>query len=442
MRILSLGCPLPDSLIDNYDWASALSFYDYDALIIDPAEAVSKLVEGIVQFGQSFATYNGEPVLDGPSTADAVGLADLLRRRRAETERFLANGGLIVVMAYPDVPHPRVGGFTGAHRYYWLPAPAGTDYGPAYLQAAGGRHVTPTDYENAFADYLETMRDRVVYRAAFPDGAFGEHGKVIGRSPGGAAIAMEVRTGGGRVVFLPAYPTNLTHSERGDIARSLVAAIRNAILTDAEEDPPYWLSDYSLPGLEEADRRLEAAEDRADEAEAELVEARNAFRKIDHYRRLLWQEGKYGLDLPMRDALAELGFANLSQPDEPATMMFMGETVFIEVEGSIGSVGMNPHYRLRQRMEAKIAEGRRALGLIIVNGERAQPPTARPAPIEDSLRIAAESMRYCVVEAADVYEALKAKLEGGTDSAAFCRALIETEGIYKPAAPAAEASEP
>lgn len=141
MRILSLGCPLPDPLVDNYDWASALSFYDYDALIIDPAEAVSKLIEGITKQGQSFATYNSEPVLDGPTTAEAVGLADLLRRRRGEIEKFLAAGGLIVVMAYPDVPHPSVSGFTGAHRYYWLPAPSGLDYSPKTLQPASGRHV-------------------------------------------------------------------------------------------------------------------------------------------------------------------------------------------------------------------------------------------------------------------------------------------------------------
>lgn len=440
MRILSLGCPLPDSLIDNYDWASALSFYDYDAMIVDPAEAVSKLVEGIAQFGQSFATYNGEPVVDGPTTADAVGLADLLRRRRNETERFLAGGGLIVVMAHPDVPHPRVTGFTGAHRYYWLPAPTGSDYGARTLQPAGGKHVSPTDFEHPFAEFLEMMRDRVLYRASIAEGALGDTAKVIGRSPGGAATAVEIEVGGGRVVFLPAYPGNLTHAERGEIARSLVAAIRNAILTDAEDDPPYWLSEYSLPGLDEADKKLEVIESRLDEVEAELREARNTFRKLDHYRRLLWQEGKYGLDLPVRDVMAELGFATLSQPDEPATMMFMGETVFVEIEGSVDSVGMNPHYRLRQRLEEKIAEGRRVRGLIIVNGERAQAPTARPKPFDDSLRIASESMRYCVVEAVELFDALKAKMEGGTDTAAFCRALIETEGVYKPSPTAADAA--
>jgi hypothetical protein len=441
MRILALGCPLPDSLIDNYDWASALSFYDYDAIIVDPSVAVSQFIEGIVTSGESFATYNSEPVLDGPTTAESVGLADLLRQRRLETERFLAGGGLIVVLAYPDVTHSRVAGFTGAHRYYWLPAPEGADYGTGHLQPATGKHVVPTDFEHPFADFLEMMRDNVVYRASIVDGAFGAAAKVIGRSPGGAALAAEVKVGNGRVIFLPAYPTNLTHGERSGIARSLVNAVRNAILTDAEDDPPHWINEYSVPGLDEAEKALEAAEERADEVDAELVEARNAFRKLDHYRRLLWQEGKYGLDLPVRDVLEELGFSRISQVDEPATFMLDGDTVLVEVEGSTASVGMNPHYRLRQRLEERIADGRRVNGIIVVNGERAQAPTARPKPIEDSLRIAAESMRYCVVETADLYDALNEKMNGKGDAKAFCRALMETEGFYRKPAPAAAAAE-
>jgi hypothetical protein len=418
-----------------------MSFFDYDAMIVDPAEAVSRFIEGIVNTGESFATYNNEPVLDGPTTAESVGLADLLRRRRNETERFLAAGGLIVVMAYPDVPHTRVSGFTGAHRYYWLPAPEGYDYGMNTLQPASGKHVAPTDFEHPFADYLEAMRDSVGYRALLADGAFGGNSKVIGKSPGGATLAADVKVGNGRVIFLPAYPTNLTHGERGQIARDLVSAILNAILSDAEDDAPYWISQYSVPGLDDAEKKLEAAEDQMDEVEAELITSRNGFRKLDNYRRLLWQEGKFGLDLPVRDVLEEIGFARIASPDDPAVFMLDGETVFVEIEGAIGSVGMNPHYRLRQRLEERIAEGRRVHGLIVVNGERGSPPTQRPQPIEDALRIASESMRYCIVETADLYDALIEKMNGG-DTKAFCKALYDTEGFYKkPAAATAAVTE-
>jgi hypothetical protein len=432
VRILSLGAPLPHSQVDNYDWASAPSFFDYDAVVIEPAESVSRLIEGIVKRGESFATFNNEPVLDGMTTDEAVGLADLLRRRREEVQRFLSIGGLLIVYAYPDVPHPGVGGFNGAHRYYWLPAPAGTNYGPDYLQPASGRYVSPIDHEHPFAEFLEYLHDRVNYRATLAEPGFGDAMKVFARSPGGAALAAEVSVAGGRLVFLPAYPTNLTHAERMAIGESMVGAVRNALLGDAEDDPPQWLDDFLLPGLREADQKLRAAETGADDAEAELTEARNAFRRIDVHRRLLWQEGKFGLELPVRDVLVELGFIMLSNIDDPAALLYGDDTVLLEVEGSLGTVGMNPHYRLRQRIERSIEQGKRPKGLVVVNGERAQPPTQRTQAIDDSLRIAAESMRYCVVEAVDLYEALKRKFEGEEGAAEFCRALLATEGVYQP----------
>ena len=440
MRVLALGCTLPDAQVDNYDWASALSFFDYDAIVVDPAEAVSKLIEAVVEQGSGYLTYEDEPVGDGPSTSTTVGLADLLRRRREETERLLARGGLVVCFGYPDVAHPRVAGFTGAHRYYWLPAPAGLDYGATYVKPAGGTHVTPTDYEHPFAAFLDSRRAGVQYRALFAEGAggFGAHGKVIGRSPGGAAIALDLTIGGGRVIFLPALPQRLSPGERSAIAPSLVAAIRNTLLLGAEEEPPEWLDDQPLPGLVDAQSRLAAAEAGLEAAEAETIQARNEVRSIDRYRRLLWQEGKYGLELPVRDVLARLGFTTYGSVDDPAAFLYDGESVYVETEGSAGAVAMEPHYRLRQRLEEKIAQdGRRVRGLIVVNGFRELPPVERPQQYEDSLRVAAESMRYAVVEATQLFEAVRAHLEGDTERAkALCKRLIETEGVLDSAASA------
>lgn len=440
MRILSLGCSLPDSQIDNYDWGSAPSFFDYDAMVVDPAAGVSRFIESVVQAGAPNLTYAEEPIEDGATTALNVGLADLLRRRQEETERLLAKRGLVVCFAYPDVPHTRVSGFTGCHRYYWLPAPAGSDYGATYLRLAHGSSVRVTDYEHPFADYLERQNSNVLYRVRFAEGAngFGSGARVIARSPGGAAIGLDLEVGGGRVVFLPALPSRIGMAERSTVASSIVTAIRNALLLSVEESPPSWLDDYPLPGLEAAQQRLEAAESRLEAVEIELNEARNEYRGIDRYRRLLWQEGRYGFDLPVRDALTLLGFTSYARVDEPATFSYEGETVFVETESSPQAAGMEPHYRLRQRLEAEIArEGRRPRGLIVVNGQRELPPAQRPQQYTESLRVAAESMRYCVVEAAQLFAAVRDKLQGSDKAAQLCRRLLETEGILTFAEPAA-----
>src|SRR5436190_8213746 len=126
-------------------------------MVVDPA-ALPKLIAGVEESGGLYLTYADEPVADAPTSSSTVGLADLLRRRREETRRLLAKGGLVICFAYPDVPHPNVTGFTGCHRYYWLPAPEGTDYGLKYLLPGEGVSVSGTDYEHPFADYLERHR--------------------------------------------------------------------------------------------------------------------------------------------------------------------------------------------------------------------------------------------------------------------------------------------
>ncbi|HEX5368098.1 MAG TPA: hypothetical protein VFY10_01645, partial [Dehalococcoidia bacterium] len=380
MRILSLGQGIPDAVVDNFNWASALSFYDYDAMIVDPSAGVSQVIESILRGEGEYQTYDDVPVLDGPSSSDSVGLSDLLRRRRDETEQLLARGGLVVCFGYPDVPHPRVGGFTGAHRYYWLPAPTGCDFSSSYVKAASGRHLSVVDWEHPFANFLDARRNDILYRASFAEGAQGFPGAhVIARSNGGTAIAIEVPVGGGRVIFAPAPPQHPTNVERSRFASDLVAAIRNALLTSAEGDAPEWLEDEKLPGLEEARRSMEDAEARLDELEAELDQARNQFRGIDRYRRILWQEGKYGYELPVRDALALLGFSQYSTPDLPATVSYRSDIAFVEAESSSGAVGMDPHYRLRARIEAKIADDGTSPphGIIVVNGFREIAPGER-----------------------------------------------------------------
>jgi len=127
-----------------------------------------------------------------------------------------------------------------------------------------------------------------------------------------------------------------------------------------------------------------------------------------------------------------LGFANYTQPDEPGVVSFEGSRVFLETEGSTEAVAMAPHYRLRARIEQSIAaEGGRPLGLIVINGFRDQPPEARPQQFEDSLRVAAESMRYCVIESTKLFEAANLALRGETDAVkAFRQRLLATEGVF------------
>src|SRR3989304_2918418 len=72
MRALVIGFPLPDPQIDNYNFLSAPSFFDYDALVVDTA-SVSRAIEEVVSQSQERLTYTDEPVVNGPTSPGAVG---------------------------------------------------------------------------------------------------------------------------------------------------------------------------------------------------------------------------------------------------------------------------------------------------------------------------------------------------------------------------------
>jgi hypothetical protein len=431
MRILSLGYPLPNPQIDNYSFASAPCFFDYDAVVADP-EALSRLIEEVVDQTAEHATAERQPIVNGATGPVASGLADLLRRRQAETARLLANGGSIVCPIRPDVPHHRVAGFSGCDRYFWLPAPAGLQYREPHLMPGSGQGALVTDYDHPFATYVESFRARLAYSAYFVDGipGFAGFSRVFARSAGGAAIGVDLSVDAGHAVFIP-YVRDLASADRHPVASSIVDCLRRLLERPIEESPPRWVGEYTLPGLADLEATSAAADEALEAAQAKAAEARARLIELDKYRRLLWQEGKYGLEAVARQAFAALGYSLSDNLDEPCVLFSSGEQLLIEIEGSPAAVGMEAHYRLRRRLEEAIAEGRPHKGLVLVNGYRLTAPESRETEYVDALRIAAESMRYCLLTTSQLFEVLRRHMEGDRQVAqALWQRLMSCEGVF------------
>ncbi len=432
MRILSLGFPMPGAAVDHYSFASAPSFFDYDALVVEPL-ALSALIEEIVAGTAEHATSAKEPVRNVPASPDSVALADLLRQRRDETERLLARGGLVVCFAQPNAPHDRVAGFAGCDRYCWLPAPAGLRYDEPFLHRGAGTQIGAIELEHPFGPFVHQFRAKLAYRAHVAEDAPDFTGRVFARSAGGAALGVELPLGAGRVVFLPPPARLPAGDERYAWSKALQEAVRRLLRSAAAVSPPPWLAGHDLPGLRERIAARDAAQAAAGAAAEALDSADGAVEELERYRRLLWQEGKFGLEEPVRAALALLGFLVLPDDlDTPAYLRLEGDraVVFVEAEGSVDAVGMAAHYRLRQRLEDAVAQGKPARGLLFINGHRTQPPDERPPQHQDALRVAAETMRYGVCATSQLFAAVRAALAGDESTArAFREALLTTEGV-------------
>jgi len=204
MRTLVLGIPLPHVTFDNYSFLSAPSLFDHGRVIVDTS-ALSEAVEEVTAGSTEHRTHGGLTIVNGPGGPAAFSLAELLRLRRLEAERLLVRGGVIACFAYPDVTHEAIRELPGWRRHDWLPAPEGFSYSEHLVAGYGKLGVELTDPEHAFAPYMEEFGVRLAFRAYLSEPAEGTppYVRVFARSPGGAAVGVELALGPGQVVLLP-----------------------------------------------------------------------------------------------------------------------------------------------------------------------------------------------------------------------------------------------
>lgn len=433
MRVLLIGFPLPNPSFDNYSFLQAPSFYDYDAVIIEPAQ-VSRVIEDVLSRAEEYRTYAAEPILNEPPGPFVVGLAEHLHRRRDETERLLAAGKLLIVFVRPNVPHSHVLGLPGYDRYGWLPAPPGLTYRPPHLIPADGRGVTVEDATHPFSPLVDRFQNWFTYRAAFserlPD--FGSYGRVLLRSPGGVAVGIEVRVGPGRILFLPALEDVPAGDMRFELANMLHESIKRTLVGEGEADAPTWAARYTMAGLEETEAEVLRAREALQHARDRLTEIEARATDVGRYRQLLWMGSPVGLDPVVRKALRDLGFSVGYDESRPMVIEADGRTAFVEVEGADGEVVEWPYLRLQRRLEKDLLETATAKkGIIVINGHRKRAPERRGDQASRALRVAAENYRYALITGSRLYElARSAREDSSEENLRAIRATIwSAEGL-------------
>ncbi len=418
MRALVIGFPLPSPQIDNYNLLTAPSWFDYDGVVVEPL-SVSQVIEDVLEQREEHQTRAEEPVVNRPTGPLAVALADMIKRRRAEAQFFLHNGGVIVVFGRPNVLHEGVSGFAGCDRYAWLPAPAGVAWEPPFLLRAEGSDVHVTDPLHPLARFVESNARWIAYRARFDETVpgFPTFGHVFARSAGGAAVGVELRVANGKVIFLPALGSIAYGDPRFEMATQMLEALRRASLKDVAQEEPGWARDVLLPGVEELAGKAQEAAEALDTAEGALTDALTELDKVAKYRALLWQEGALGLEPVVRDALRTLGFEVETDPDKPGWIADGSLKAFYEVEGSTGPVPEYPYFRLQKRLEKDLIETREPKrGVVVINGFREQRPEIREAQASETLRIAAENYRYALLTTERLLEMVRCVLEQPYDA--------------------------
>lgn len=291
--------------------------------------------------------------------------------------------------------------------------------------------VATTDHGHPFARVLDAAAGELLYRAVFDETAagFAGSGRAFARSGGGHPAAVEFAVLGGTVVFVP------TPRRRGsENAQLLGAAFEEALRdqlgrADAGEGAPYWVEQEAVPGLADLELKAQVARERADVAKEQARAAEREASELGRVREVLWREGRHGLSPAAVRCFELLGFR--VWPGDDLVLRCDEGDLLLEVEGASGTVGMAPHYRLRARLDAALAEGRVERGLVLINGERTTAPQYRTAPHLDALRVAAEASRYALLTAPELFRASMVAFEGAAPEAlaSMRRQLLETDGV-------------
>jgi hypothetical protein len=221
MRTLVIGVPLPHVSFDNYSFISAPSLADYPRAVVQ-MEAVSHVVDEAVLGAGEHTTFGGLTVVNGVSSTQALGLADLLSMRRREAEWCLARGGVAVCFGYPDVSQAGIQAMEEWRRWSWLPAPDGFSYERDLLPGFGRPGDILADETHPFAEYGQTFADRLAYRLYVNEAVptFADVAGVFLRSGGGLAVGVELRVREGSIVILPPMP-GMADDERVLLAQTL-----------------------------------------------------------------------------------------------------------------------------------------------------------------------------------------------------------------------------
>ena len=308
-----------------------------------PAEAVSKLIEGITARRRRLPTYDDEPIAGRPDhretrrpggpaapppRRDGAAAGARRPRRRASPTRTCRT------RASPASPARTA--TTGCRR------PPARTTARTYVKPAGGTPGQATDYEHPFADYLETRRDNVLYRASFAEGADGFARRQRHRPQPRRRRDLRSTSRSAAGASSSCRPCRHASAPRRALRRRRQHGRRRSATpccSTAEDEPPDWLQRVT------AARPRRRARQRWKTAEAQA----GAARELSSTRRATPTAASTatGASSGRRASTAStcrcatpwlLGFADLrAASTSRPSFYYDGETVFVETRSSIDS---------------------------------------------------------------------------------------------------------
>ncbi len=443
MKVIVVGLPTPNPDIENYTAFNAPSYYDFDALVVDP-ESLTRVATELLTGEKEFTANDGRVVVNASSSASGVSAGDQLQRRGPETERILESGGTVMVFGRPNAPVTGIVGYEGADRYSWLPAPSGAAWSPPFLQPAEGKNVRIVDDSHPVAHLLREFRRHVGYRATLNDKleSYRKNAHTIAVAGPGVPIAAEFPVLAGRVIVLPAMSIP-SGQARQLFGQAVVDTCARLAGRESGQTTPTWVRSQPVPGLEQLEAELDEATTTAKDATVRVTEISQRRDVLASHRRLLWATGN-DFETAVKDALLLLGYGLDSKAREPLTLTDGDTRLLVEAEAANEAVVEWPYIRLQRRLEEQMLKlHRTANGLVVANGHRMTQPDTRKSQFTEALKLACENYGYTLVTGETLFQMVQRALGGAEpeELEAMRRRIARARGVLTPAAALGETTE-
>lgn len=380
------------------------------------------IIDGHLCQKESFSEY--DVLIIDPTNMDIISdsaylnlLKEYLKRRPEEIKLLLERTGGIVICFLRKkmfVAEP-------IHRYTWLPQ-KGYPY-PEYkgeywyfspddfnLVPREGREVKDIDKTNPFSQYFEAFKNDLSFEVIIDKGeGILKFSKIIAKSRVGDIIGFELPFGPGKFIFLPP-PSNTIDKDK--LFGVLLDCIKKSFEWTEPLNKPDWLNKYPLDKNQEKEieKSIKSVENKIDKMQSEKQKLENERKRFEFLKSLLYEQGKFGLELPVREAFRILGF-NVLESDDYDLYIKEGELWIIgEIEGSRKPIYIEKLNQLNTYVSQERIKGDECKGILIGNGYIEKEPDERGEQFTDGAIKACKSLNYCRMTTYELFKAVRAVL--------------------------------
>ncbi len=370
-KVLAVDFPVVGGNVTNASFYNASSFSDYDVVVIDPI-SISDAWKNVELMSDGF-------LLDYSNVNQEFTkrLVKAMEQRAEETKLLLEKTGGIVICFLRQkgtVLKCKSGRYIHSiHRYSWLPREGiqrDYDFGQYFHPTSRlGQEIGEINKAHPFSQYFIALTKKICFEAVIGASELLEVARPIAKNKVGEVVALELSFGEGKFIFLP---PPLRSVDEDKISGILIDCIRKSLHWTKPLIKPDWINKYELPGESEVEKEFEELQGKSTilEKKKQSIEARRE--RLEMLKGMLYEQGKYGLEPPVREAFRILGFKVLEPEEyEEDYDLYIKEpnlTIIGEIEGSNKQMDVQKYRQLLDYVSGKVEEGENIKGILIGNG--------------------------------------------------------------------------